>query len=284
MQWQGHGQSENVEDRRGMKRSGLAIGSFGGIAIVIIGMLFGVDLRPLVAPGGLLAGRMEQAGPPPDDNMAEFAGTMLKFNDDVWTEEFRKNGYGEYQKPTVVLFSRGVDTGCGYAPSAVGPFYCPADRKVYLDPTFFEELQQRLGGSKAAFSQAYVIAHEVGHHVQNLLGYNDKVRQFERSEGKNAGVRLELQADYLAGVWAHQGNRQYKFIESGDIQEAMITAEAIGDDKIQRKTQGQVTPDSFTHGSAAQRKRAFTKGYETGDASPQALDYYFNPRIDPLQL
>ena len=285
MRWEGHGQSENVEDRRGMKRSGLAVGGLGSIAIIILGLIFNVDTRPLVAPGGPLAGRMEEAGPPPDDNMKAFAGTILKFTDDVWTDEFRKNGYGNYEPPNMVLFSEGVDTGCGYAPSAVGPFYCPVDKKVYLDPTFFEELEQRLGGSKAEFSQAYVIAHEVGHHVQNLLGYNAKVQQFERQDGKeNASVRLELQADYLAGVWANKGNREFNFIESGDIQEAMTTAEAIGDDKIQSKMRGQVTPDSFTHGSAAQRKRAFNRGYETGDASKQALDYFFNPNTDPLQL
>jgi predicted metalloprotease len=173
--------------------------------------------------------------------------------------------------------------GCGTAPSAVGPFYCPADKKLYLDPTFFEELEQKLGGSKAQFSQAYVVAHEVGHHVQNLIGYNRLLDRY-KGEGKNAGIRLELQADYLAGVWANRGQQKFKFIEPGDVKSALTTARAIGDNRIAEKSGGWVSPESFTHGTDEQRVRWFTKGMETGDASKRVLDHFFDPNIDPLKL
>jgi hypothetical protein len=171
----------------------------------------------------------------------------------------------------MVLFSDQVATGCGVAPSQVGPFYCPADKTVYLDPTFFDELERKLGGSKAEFSQAYVIAHEVGHHVQNLLGYSQLVDQKRRTESKEEAnrwsVRLELQADYLAGVWAHHGQKKFNFIEPGDVESAIKSANAIGDDRLQRRSTGFVSPESFTHGTSAQRTKWFKLGLQTGDLS-----------------
>jgi predicted metalloprotease len=279
MRWQGHGQSSNVEDRRGMRPVAVG-GGIVGLIILLVGAYFGMDLRPLAQQvgGGV---QMKEVGPPPDDRTKEFVKTVTYFTEQVWEDEFRKMGK-RYEPPQVILFAEKVDAGrCGIAPSEVGPFYCPPERKVYLDPTFFEELEQKLGGSKAEFSQAYVIAHEVGHHVQNLLGYNDLVRsrRFER-EGKNATVRLELQADYLAGVWAHHGQRRFNFIEPGDVEAALTTAKAIGDDRIQKRSRGWVSPESFTHGSAEARVRWFREGLRTGDT--QRLDHFFEASLGEL--
>jgi predicted metalloprotease len=173
------------------------------------------------------------------------------------------------------LFSDQVRTGCGVAPSAVGPFYCPKDRTVYLDPTFFDELERKLGGSKGEFSQAYVIAYEVGHHVQNLLGYMAKRNTMEEHD---FSVRLELQADYLAGVWAHHGQKTFKFIEPGDVESAIKSANAIGDDRLQKRSGGFVHPEKFTHGTSAQRVKYFSEGMRSGDASQKKLDYFFEVR------
>jgi uncharacterized protein len=280
MRWEGHAQSSNVEDRRGMGRTGLAVGGTGGIILLVLGLIFGVDLG---GGGGGPGLQQPGGGPPPDDKAREFSATVLKFTEDVWNEEFQKVGE-RYQPPKMVLFSDGVDTrGCGSAPSAVGPFYCPADRTVYLDPTFFDELERKLGGSKGDFSKAYVIAHEVGHHVQNLLGYSERVdreRRRGKTEGNRASVRLELQADYLAGVWAHHGQRKFNFIEPGDIESAMTTAQAIGDDRIQKRSRGWVSPESYTHGTSAQRVRAFREGLRTGDLS--RIKHYFEVRYEEL--
>jgi len=207
---------------------------------------------------------------PEEARSREFAATILGFTEDVWGDLFQKAGE-EYQKPKMVLFSARVDTGCGAAPSAVGPFYCPADRTVYLDPTFFTELQERLGGSAAEFSQAYVITHEVGHHVQNLLGYSrivDEKRATEsKTEANRWSVRLELQADYLAGVWAHYGQEKFAFIEDGDVESAIQAANAIGDDRLQKRATGFVSPERFTHGKSSQRVKWFRLGLSTGDLS-----------------
>jgi hypothetical protein len=182
------------------------------------------------------------------------------------------------------LFSEGVDSqGCGFAPSSVGPFYCPASKRVFLDPTFFEELRTKLGGSSAEFSQAYVIAHEVGHHVQNLLGYNARLKEYEARERDNAGIRLELQADYLAGVWAHHAREKLR-IDQRDVNEAIKTAKSIGDNRIQEKMRGKSWPESFNHGTDTQRTKYFLEGFETGDASKEALERFFNPRVRPLDL
>lgn len=273
MRWQGHRQSGNVQDRRGMRPRTAKIGGVG-IIILIIGALLGVDPRqllPLVAnaPGGAPAGGgVERELTPAERRTRDFAATILAFTEDVWGEQFQRAGE-QYVPPKMVLFSEAVQSGCGVAPAAVGPFYCPADRTVYLDPTFFEELEARLGGSAAEFSQAYVIAHEVGHHVQNLLGYSSLVerqrRANPRGEGNQWSVRLELQADYLAGVWAHYGQQRFDFIEAGDVEAAMKTARAIGDDRIQRNSRGFNSPEEYTHGTSEQRMRWFRRGLETGD-------------------
>ena len=259
-------------------------GGIIGVIILLVGAYFGMDLRPLAQQVG--GDRMEQVGPPINDKTKEFATAVMGFNDQVWTEQFRQNNLGAYEKPTMVLFSERVNTdGCGSAPSEVGPFYCPADKKVYLDPTFFDDLERQLGGSKAEFSQAYVIAHEVGHHVQNLLGYNAREKRLQAREGKNATVRLELQADYLAGVWAHHAERKYRLLDPGDIDEAIKSAKSIGDDRIQKKSKGWVSPESFTHGSADARVRWFNEGLKTGDASKRKLDTFFDSppgALDPL--
>ncbi|MGE3804262.1 MAG: neutral zinc metallopeptidase [Gemmataceae bacterium] len=275
MKWQGGEESSNLEDRRRMGPKTAAVG-IGGAVIVIIGLLLGLDPRQInqfvnnaQPPDG---GQQDQRPlTPQEEKQRKFAATILGFTEQVWTEQFAKSGE-KYQKPKMVLFSEAVRTGgCGDAPSSVGPFYCPADRTVYLDPSFFDELEGRLGGSKAEFSQAYVIAHEVGHHVQNLLGYSrivdEKRRTLPKAEFNKWSVRLELQADYLAGVWAHYGQEKFKFIEPGDIESAIQTAQAIGDDRIQRRSGGFVSPESFTHGTSAQRVKWFRLGLETGNLS-----------------
>jgi predicted metalloprotease len=278
MRWEGGRQSENLEDRRRLSPKGMAIGGGGALVILIVGLLLGLDPNqiqqllnnpqgPGGGPGGVAVNEPET---PEEIRSREFAATILGFTEDVWSELFRKAGK-EYEPPKMVLFSRRVDTGCGAAPSAVGPFYCPADRTVYLDPTFFAQLQDELGGSDAEFSQAYVITHEVGHHVQNLLGYSrivDQKRQTEsKTEANRWSVRLELQADYLAGVWAHYGQEKFKFIENGDVESAIKSANAIGDDRLQKRATGFVSPEKFTHGSSAQRVKWFRLGFQTGDLS-----------------
>jgi predicted metalloprotease len=261
-----------------MSPKGMAVGGGGLLVILIIGLLFGLDPNQL----NQLLNQAQQGGPagieqqddrpltPAEQETKEFAATILGFTEEVWDEQFAKNGE-QYRPPRMVLFSNQVATGCGVAPSAVGPFYCPRDKTVYLDPTFFEELDAKLGGSKADFSQAYVIAHEIGHHVQNLLGYSelvDRKRQtLPQEEFNEWSVRLELQADYLAGVWAHYGQQKFRFIEPGDIDAAITSANAIGDDRLQKRSTGFTSPENYTHGTSAQRVRWFSRGLETGDLS-----------------
>jgi len=270
-------ESGNVEDRRGLS-SGVVAGG-GGILLLILGLIFGVDFggkNPIGGGGG-------GGGAPPDPETKHFAAKILGTTEEVWKDEFKKNGYGSYKPPGMVLFSDGVQTGCGNAPSAVGPFYCPADRHLYLDPTFFEELERKLGGSKGQFSQAYVVAHEVGHHVQNLLGYSARVDEHRgKRDEKQYSVRLELQADYLAGVWAHVGQKKFNFIEAGDVEGAIKSANAIGDDRLQKRSGGFVHPEQFTHGTAKQRVAAFTDGLKTGDASKAKLDRFFDTARTPF--
>jgi predicted metalloprotease len=293
MKWEGHEESDNVEDRRGLGKKGLAIGGGVGLLILLVGAFFGVDpqkLRQFLgnAPIGQQGGGNNQGDErpltPEQQRSRKFAATILRFTEEVWDEQFRKAGK-RYEAPHMVLFSEEVKTdGCGIAPSAVGPFYCPADKTVYLDPTFFEELQQKLGGSKAEFSQAYVIAHEVGHHVQNLLGYSrivDEKRQtLPKEEFNQWSVRLELQADYLAGVWAYYGQKKFNFIEPGDVESAIKSANAIGDDRLQKQATGFVSPEKFTHGTSAQRVKWFRRGLETGDLS--LLEKLFDMPYDQL--
>lgn len=259
-------ESDNVTDNRGMGGKLAIGGGAGGILLVILGLIFGVDLG-----GGNRAVGPVPSGPGGDEATLVFTKKVLGTTEEVWNDEFRKMGK-RYKPPHLELFSRAVDTGCGHAPSDVGPFYCPADQKVYIDPTFFDELDEKLQGSKKDFSKAYVIAHEVGHHVQRLLGYS------AGANDNDASVRLELQADYLAGVWAHHGQKKFNFIEPGDVESAITTANAIGDDRLQKRAGGFVHPEKFTHGTSAQRVKWFKAGLRTGDASKEALDQFFKAR------
>lgn len=270
-------ESGNVEDRRGMGGK-LAIGGGAGVVLLILSLVFGVDLT------GGKGGRAPVADNPAarDEATTAFNRRVLGTVEEVWKDEFAKHqrDYKVAWRPAkIVLFSEAVDTGCGRAPSAVGPFYCPADEKIYIDPTFYDELERKLGGSKADFSKAYVIAHEAGHHVQNLLGYNRRVANARRGgeqEGNEASVRLELMADYLAGVWAYSGQRKFQFIEPGDVEAAITSAKAIGDDRLQKRSGGFIHPEKFTHGTSRQRVYFFTKGLKTGDAAKATLDRFFD--------
>ncbi|HVJ82160.1 MAG TPA: neutral zinc metallopeptidase [Planctomycetia bacterium] len=288
MRWEGQEESGNVEDRRGMSR-GMAIGG-GSIVVLLLAWALGLDPRlinALLQGAGQVAPQQQQQGEAPagkDDRTRHFTATIMRFTEKVWGERFQEELGKRYVEPKMVLFSEGVQTGCGNAPSAVGPFYCPADQTVYLDPTFFDELEKKLGGSKAEFSQAYVIAHEVGHHVQNQLGFTREVEKRRRGgsekEANQYSVRLELQADYLAGVWAHYGQRQFQFIEAGDVEAAMKSANAIGDDRLQKRSTGFVSPEGFTHGTSAQRTKWFKRGLETGKL--QDLNLFFQVPYDQL--
>lgn len=271
MLWRGQRQSENVEDRRGMSRGGIAIGGgLGGIVLLVIALLLGADPRQLLeqAPGEGPNSGTQSSRPinPQEEELKQFSATVLASTEDVWIDIFRQSGR-QYRKPTLVLFTDQVRSACGLAGSAVGPFYCPGDEKLYLDLAFFDELQRRFR-APGDFAEAYVIAHEVGHHVQKLLGTMDKVDvargRLSEAQANQLSVRLELQADFLAGVWAHYA-QQKGILEPGDIEEALGAASAVGDDRLQRETQGYVVPDSFTHGTSEQRIRWFRKGLETGD-------------------
>ncbi|CAH9018999.1 neutral zinc metallopeptidase [Candidatus Nitrosacidococcus sp. I8] len=274
MDWEGRRESDNVEDQRGSPTGGLAAG--GGIVGLVIYLLvtfFGgspqtANLASQV--GGRLADEFitthsDRQLTPDEKKTGKFVATVFADTEDVWTE-LLKNTKTPYRYPKLVLFTGQVSTGCGGASSAVGPFYCPVDEKVYLDLDFYNELKHRFGAIGGDFSIAYIIAHEVGHHVQNILGTSNQVRKAQQGTsqvGKNKlSVALELQADFYAGVFAHY---EQKYLDSRDIDEALSAAQAVGDDAIQRKVQRQVNPDSFTHGTSEQRKRWFTKGYQTGD-------------------
>ncbi len=276
MKWEGRRQSGNVEDRRGMSGTGKKIIAGGGVLgiIVVLLQLFGGETGQNIAPilEQFNQGQQTQQTTqnveltPEQKKIGEFAATVLADTEDVWDKIFPENGLGTYQKPTLVLFTDAVTSACGQATASVGPFYCPADYKIYMDMAFFEELRSRFGAKGGDFAIAYVMAHEVGHHIQTLLGTSKKVRQAQQGKSEKYANKLsvaqELQADFYAGVWAHH-NRKY--LEEGDIEEAMSAAHAVGDDAIQRRMQGHVEPDSFTHGTSEQRKKWFMKGYTTGD-------------------
>jgi predicted metalloprotease len=278
MKWEGGRQSDNVDDERGAGGGGMRFGvghlGIGGVAaVVVISLLLGqnpLQMLGLIDQVSSGAPDQTQQAPPKDDRESKFVRVILGSTEDVWTAQF--NGADRsYTPPRMVLFSGGVRTACGGASSASGPFYCPGDKQVYLDTSFFDEMKARLGGG-GDFANAYVIAHEVGHHVQSLLGYSknmDAARAHGGSvEGENgASVRLELQADCFAGVWAHDAQKQLNWLESGDVEQALNTASAIGDDRLQKQTQGTVVPDSFTHGSSAQRVKWFKTGFESGAVS-----------------
>lgn len=274
MKWIGRRQSDNVEDRRGMSGGGKAIVGGGLIGVVILLLnLFGGENAKMLTPfleqmnqGQQVAPTEQVALTAAEKEMGEFVSTVFADTEDIWTKIFEENNLGTYKLPKMVLFSGSVETACGGASSASGPFYCPGDQKVYMDLAFFEELRTRFGAKGGDFAIAYVVAHEVGHHVQTLLGTSAKVRQLQETkseiEGNKLSVCLELQADFYGGLWAHYNQ---KYLEVGDIEEALSAAHAVGDDAIQSKMQGQVIPDSFTHGSSAQRMKWFMKGFKSGD-------------------
>ena len=272
MRWRGQGGSDNIEDRRGVGMGGLAAGGgIGAVVIALISMLLGVDPRGMVPGGGDTSGAPTQTNAPPkpgQDTMYDFVSTVLHSTELVWTDEFQRQG-GQYQQPKLDLFTDQVQSGCGIAGAEVGPFYCPRDHKVYLDLGFFRELRNRFGAS-GEFAEAYVIAHEVGHHVQSQIGVTDKVEQAaaqgERREGPTGlSVRTELQADCFAGVWGAKSDQRNHWLEPGDVEKAINAAGAIGDDRLQEQTQGRVAPESFTHGTSEQRVRWFKRGFDSGD-------------------
>lgn len=274
MKWKGRRQSDNMEDRRGMSTSGKVVAGGGAIGIIILLLqLFGGETAQNLAPVLEQINQSQQTQQTQQRELTaqeveigEFAATVLADTEDIFNRLFRENGLGDYKEPKFVLFNEAVSSGCGNASAASGPFYCPADQKLYMDLTFFEELKTRFGAKGGDFAIAYVTAHEVGHHIQTILGTSSKVRQLQQQSNKTRANQLsvaqELQADFYAGVWAHH-NRHY--LEEGDIEEALSAASAVGDDAIQRKMQGHVNPDSFTHGSSQQRMEWFMKGYKTGD-------------------
>ena len=270
MRWRGERQSSNIEDRRGMSAGKVAVGGgLGTVLLLIIALIFGADPRQLLEQLPTEPSSQVQSSRPlnpEEEELKELVGVVLAKSEDVWNNLFQQNGR-QYREPTLVLFTDQVQSACGRAGASVGPFYCPGDEKVYIDLSFYEELKRRFQ-APGDFAQAYVIAHEVGHHVQHLLGISDRVDamrgRVSQAEANQLSVRLELQADFFAGVFARYVKDQ-GILEPGDIEEALTAASAIGDDKIQRQTTGYVVPDSFTHGSSEQRLRWFKRGYDSGD-------------------
>ncbi len=293
MRWEDFRMSENIDDRRGggggggigipMGRGGLGMGTI--IILGLVGWALGIDPRILISGAEMMSGggapQYEQAAPrgqpsaPPQDQLGRFASAVLGNTEDIWKDVFPKQVNKPYQPPRMVLFSGATRSRCGSASSAMGPFYCPLDQTVYIDLSFFQEMQRRFR-SGGDFAYAYVIAHEVGHHVENQLGLLARVQQRQqevgRGEANQLSVRVELMADCLAGVWAHHSEQRFKSLEEGDVEEAMAAAEAIGDDRLQKQSQGYVVPDSFTHGSSAQRVRWFMTGLKGGQV--QACDTF----------
>jgi hypothetical protein len=268
MKWQGRQESGNVEDRRGMSRGGMAIGGgIGGIVILLIVMLMGGDPTQLLNSMNGGQDTEQVATSAEEDQMAQFVSVVLKDTETVWGKIFEQSGT-TYTQPKLVMFRGQVESACGLASTASGPFYCPSDQKVYIDLAFCDQLKTQFG-AYGDFAVAYVIAHEIGHHVQNQLGIIDKIdnqkSRVSKTRANELSVRVELQADFLAGMWAHYAEAMLKTVESGDIDEAMTAAAAVGDDKLQMQYQGRVVPDAFTHGTSAQRKEWFKRGYESGD-------------------
>ena len=274
MRWRGRRESDNVEDRRGTGTRLALGGGLGTLVLVLIVLLLGGDPQTLLQIPG--AGDVEtpqsetgiaETGNAAEDELAKFVSVVVADTEDVWHELFQRAG-GQYREPKLVLFRGQVRSACGFADAAVGPFYCSADEKVYIDLGFYDELSRRFG-APGDFAQAYVIAHEVGHHVQNLWGVSERVHAMMERAGEaqsnELSVRMELQADFLAGVWAHHAQRMRQILEAGDVEEGLRAAAAIGDDRLQMRGKGFVVPDSFTHGTSAQRVRWFRKGLETGD-------------------
>lgn len=276
MRWQGRKQSSNVEDRRrggggGARRTGAGIG-LGTIIIAVIVMLFGGNPMAVLQNASSSGGTTTtvQSGPSDEqeDQLAAFVKVTLQDTEDVWNKLFRDYFGEDYREPTLVLYSGSVQSACGMGSAAAGPFYCPADMKMYIDLSFYNELSRRFGAS-GDFAMAYVVAHEVGHHVQRLMGTTQQVDaqrgRLPKAQFNDLSVRLELQADFYAGVWAHHNEKMKRVLEAGDIEEALNAAHAIGDDNLQKKAQGYAVPESFTHGTSAQRMRWFKLGFDTGD-------------------
>ena len=273
MEWKGREQSSNVDDRR--RSTGKTVGGIGCLGTIImlllVWMLGGDPLQFLqqvdIQPQQTQQQHKPSAG---EDELAQFVSVVLKDTEDVWSKIFREKYGREYVKPTLVMFTGSTQSGCGYASSQTGPFYCPADQKLYIDLSFYQELKNKFK-APGDFAMAYVIAHEVGHHVQNLLGIHDQVqsqrRRLSESEYNQLSVRVELQADFYAGVWANHAVEMKGILEPGDITEALNAAAAIGDDRLQKQSQGHVVPDAFTHGTSEQRVRWFKKGFDTGDVT-----------------
>jgi predicted metalloprotease len=271
MLWQGQRESENVDDARGSGGGRLVMGGgIGTVILVVLYLVLGGDPQALFnSQQAQLPQSAQIDTQAPRDDASKFVAVVLADTEDAWNEVFRQMGRN-YEEPRLVLFTDVIQSGCGFASGATGPFYCPQDRRVYIDLGFFRQLQERLGAG-GDFAEAYVIAHEVGHHVQKLLGITDRVdaarRRASEAESNRLSVRLELQADFLAGVWALYADRVKHIVEAGDIEEAIRAAAAVGDDRLQSRSRGYVVPDSFTHGTSEQRVRWFRRGYETGDLS-----------------
>lgn len=274
MRWEDREESQNIDDRRGMPIGGMVMGGgLGSLVIILLAMFLGMNPKKLMEQPGFQQGGQTKAPLDPAREQAEapvrkFVSVVFRDTEDVWTKLFREQLGRNYEKPKLVLFSDQVNSACGMASAAVGPFYCPGDSNVYLDFSFFAELQQKFE-AKGDFAMAYVIAHEVGHHVQNLLGISDQVTQRQqrvsKAEANELSVRLELQADFLSGVWAHHLQKTKRVLEQGDLEEGLIAANQIGDDMIQKKMTGRVVREQFTHGSGKQRVKWFREGMVSGD-------------------
>ena len=283
MRW-GSERSDNIEDRRGMGVSGrgLAGGGIGTIVIALIAMYFGVDPSVILNQADTLAPKQQQTQTqfsPEEEHLKEFMSVVLASTEEVWGTLFR-NGGKTYEQPKLVLFSGAVQSACGHAEAAMGPFYCPGDHKLYLDMSFFTELSKRLG-APGDFAQAYVVAHEVGHHVQNLLGVAEQVNTARQRGGEQQAnqlqVRMELQADCYAGVWAYHANQTRQILEPGDMEEALAAASGVGDDRLQKQARGYVVPESFTHGTSEQRMRWFSTGMKAGN--PEQCDTFKTSKL-----
>jgi predicted metalloprotease len=273
MRWEKGRRSGNVEDQRGRRvSSGIKGGGIGILLLALIGMYFGIDPSVILNQAGPTG--VDQSSPAPnytpsaeEQQLTEFVSVVLADTEDTWKAQFNRLG-ATYSEPKLVLFSGAVESACGFAQAAMGPFYCPADQKVYIDLSFYQDLKNKMN-APGDFAQAYVISHEVGHHVQNLLGISDKVQaargQLSEQANNQLSVRLELQADCLAGIWAHHADRVRQLVDPGDIDEALNAASQIGDDRLQKRAGGYVTPDSFTHGSSEQRVRWFRQGFNSGE-------------------